>query len=140
MSTSRDILTAHGLRCTKQREMIYDALRATKAHPTADELKRMVPGTSTATVYNTLEALCGAGLCTKIATNGAAARYDADQHDHMHIVLDTGEIVDIPDELSERLMSSLQGEALREIESRLGVDIRDLRIELRGTSCQRADS
>ena len=58
----------------------------------------------------------------------------------MHIVLDTGEIVDIPDDLSERLMSSLNIEALREIESTLGVDIRDLRIELRGTSCQRADS
>jgi len=120
--------------------MIYDALRATKSHPTAEDLRRLVPGTSTATVYNTLEALCEAGLCRKMPMDGGAARYDADRRDHLHIVLEDGEIVDVPDELGRRLIESLRGDVLEEIESALGVEVRDLRLELRGSSCQRADS
>ncbi len=134
MSTTRDTLIAHGLRCTRQRESIYDALKACRSHPTADELKQLVPGASTATVYNTLEALCSAGLCTKLVTDGAAARFDADQHEHTHIVLEDGRIVDVPDDLSEMLSSSLSAETIAAIESRMGVRVQDVRIELHGTT------
>ena len=55
----RDLLAQHDIRLTRQREEIYAALAATKAHPTAEELLRAVrsshPGISLATVYNTLE-------------------------------------------------------------------------------------
>lgn len=133
METARDILTAHGLRCTKQREQIYTALRASKTHPTVDELRQLVPGTSTATIYNTLEALCEAGLCSRISSNGAAARYDADMSDHLHVVLESGEVVDIPEALSRELLRALRGDALHKIEETLCVDVQQLRLELHGT-------
>lgn len=134
MSTTRDTLIAHGLRCTKQRESIYDALKSCRSHPTAEELKQLVPGASTATVYNTLEALCNAGLCTRIVTDGGAARFDADQHEHTHIVLEDGRIVDVPEDLSELLANSLSAETIAMIEQRLGVRVKDVHIELHGTS------
>ena len=34
----RELFSHHGIRCTRQREDIYAALHASRAHPTADEL------------------------------------------------------------------------------------------------------
>ncbi|NJL31929.1 MAG: transcriptional repressor [Phycisphaerales bacterium] len=71
-STDRltDMFADSGLRCTRQRRALFDALMATKSHPTADMLYRQVisdcPGMSLATVYNTLEAFVKAGLVLKI--------------------------------------------------------------------------
>lgn len=140
LSNDRDILAAHGLRCTKQREMIYSALRSTKSHPTAEELQQLVPGTSTATIYNTLEALCDAGLCSRISSTSGAARYDADMSDHLHVVLESGEIIDVPEELSRALLSAIKGSALHKIENALCVDVQNLRLELHGKSCKKAAS
>lgn len=138
MKSAREILSDRGLRCTRQREMIYDALRSSKSHPSAEEIGQLVPGTSTATVYNTLEALHDAGLCRKITTVGGAARYDADPHEHLHIVLESGEISDVPEDLGARLLASVDDAVLREIEATMDVNIRDLRLELRGQRGQRA--
>lgn len=99
------------LRCTKQRLDVYAALAATKTHPSAEELHRMVkvsaPGTSLATIYNTLEALCARGLCQKIVTRSGVAHYDADVTRHLHIVSDDDCIVDVPADLAEEIASSL---------------------------------
>ncbi|MEE8459867.1 MAG: transcriptional repressor, partial [Phycisphaerales bacterium] len=73
MSTTRQLLAGHGIRCTPQRRALYEALRGTKSHPTAEELYRIVkPATerlSRATVYNTLEMLCEVGLARKLPSS-----------------------------------------------------------------------
>lgn len=116
------------MRCTRQRVAIYERLLSTNSHPTAEELFEQVrgecDGLSLATVYNTLEALCDAGLCRKLTFNCGCARYDAETHPHLHLLNDdTGEIHDVPADLSERLLAQLSDNVLRDVEDRLGVRI-----------------
>lgn len=135
----------HGLRCTRQRRAIFEALRATKLHPTADDLYRSVspsaPGMSLATIYNTLEALCSAGLAMKLppaAVGGAgngngSARFDATVDDHLHVRdTRTGAVADVPDDLSKAVLDHLPQHVLRQIEQHLGFTIQQVHIELIG--------
>ncbi len=132
-----DLLIERGLRCTRQRLAVYNALRGTKAHPTADQLYRIVrpelSGMSLATVYNTLEVFCKAGLAQKIAGSDGSARYDAATEDHVHLVdTATGKMADVPDGLSERLLKALDPKVLAEIESELGFKVSQVQLELIG--------
>jgi len=125
---ARRLFADHGLRCTRQRVAIYERLKASMSHPTAEELFEQVrgecDGLSLATVYNTLEALCEAGLCRKLTFNCGCARFDAELQPHLHLLNeDTGEIHDVPSDLSERLLAQLSDEVLRDVEERLGVQI-----------------
>ena len=135
MST-RDLFETHSLRCTCQRLALYDALKASMNHPTAEELYRVVKSQehgrlSLATVYNTLEALCKVGLARKLPTTNGCCRFDANPDEHSHVRLrDTGEIRDLPAELSERLVEALPREVLNEIERRLNVKIDGARVQL----------
>ncbi|MEM9082232.1 MAG: transcriptional repressor [Planctomycetota bacterium] len=131
----RELFTEHGLRCTKQRIDLYETLAGTKTHPTAEELHRLAneqccPGTSLATVYNTLEALCEAGLCRAISVAGSGTRYDAVVDDHLHVVAEDGVIVDVPDELSARVLAALTPEIREELSASLGVEIAHVDIHL----------
>ncbi len=125
------------MRCTRQRVAIYERLRASMSHPTAEELFEQVrgecDGLSLATVYNTLEALCDAGLCRKLTFNCGCARYDAELQPHLHLLNDdTGEIHDVPRDLSERLLARLPEDLLRDVEERLGVRIDRVSLHLHG--------
>jgi Fe2+ or Zn2+ uptake regulation protein len=97
------LFSTHGLRCTQQRRAIYEALVSTDSHPTAEELHQMIDGgggLSLATVYNTLEAFCQAGLCQKLAAANGSCRYDGDISDHLHVKdAQTGRIRDVPEDL-----------------------------------------
>ncbi|MEM7754454.1 MAG: Fur family transcriptional regulator [Planctomycetota bacterium] len=138
----RDVFRGVGLRCTRQRELVYSALAATKAHPTADELHLTVkadePGLSLATVYNTLEAFTAAGLCRRLpSSNGAGpCRYDADTSRHAHVALADGRVVDVPIELGEALLEGVPPELVAKIESELGVSIDDVSVTLHARSGQ----
>ena len=67
LDETAQLFASRGLRCTRQRRAIYDALAASRKHPTADELYRHVVddcgdcGVSLATVYNTLHDLVALG-------------------------------------------------------------------------------
>lgn len=128
----------HGLRCTKPRAAIYQALASTKSHPTADELftaaRASAPGLSLATVYNTLEVFCRRGLARKVTGQAAdsAARYDADLSRHIHFITPAGEVRDVPPDLSERLLQSLPADLVEAIERRMGVRVDGVNIELSG--------
>ena len=109
-----------------------------KSHPTADELFRMVAphlgGMSRATVYNTLEVLCDAGLARKMPTEHGCCRYDADTSEHLHVrIRETSEIQDVPNHLADELLKSLPKELLAKIESDLGVRIEGVNIQLCAT-------
>lgn len=123
----KELLRARGLRPTRQREVMYHALIGTTSHPTAEELFGTVryadPGISLATVYNTLEAFTDKGLCRRMgcARGTGACRYDADMHDHVHVVAPDGRVMDVPEDLGARLTAAIPTELLHELERRLGV-------------------
>lgn len=138
MIPTRELFSQHSLRCTRQRQALYEALHACKSHPTAEELFHMVRAQSKrlslATVYNTLEALCNAGLAKKLPLTNGSCRYDADTSDHLHLRLrDTAEIRDVPADLGRRLIEDLPADVLEQIEEQLGVRIEGVNIQLTGS-------
>ena len=131
--------TEHGLRCTKQRRAIFDALSHHCCHPTADELYRAVKtdiqGLSLATVYNTLEAFCSAGLAYKISGCGGngSTRYDAAGDDHLHLrCRKTGHVTDVPDDIGKRILEHIPADLLQELQERTGFKVNKVQLDLVG--------
>lgn len=128
------ILRGCGLRCTRQRAVVYEALRGTTSHPTAEELLAMVrpveAGISLATVYNTLDALCERGLVRRLASGAGACRFDATVEDHAHVTLADGRVVDVPGDIDERLRRGIDGRALRALAETLGVEVDRLEVRV----------
>lgn len=134
-SEVRDLFARHNIRCTRQREEIYLALRASTSHPTADQLFNAVrqsqPGLSLATVYNTLEVFTRQGLCRRLATSGAGApcRYDADLSDHSHLVTHDGNVCDLPEDLCREVLEHIPRDLVRRVEQATGARIQRLNID-----------
>ena len=131
----RDVFTQHGLRCTRQRVALYQALRDNHSHPTAEELYKQVQtcagSMGRGTVYNTLETLCKAGLARQMPTASGTCRYDADTAGHVHVqMIETSEIRDVPVELAEQLVKGLPKAVVADIERALGVHIDGACIQL----------
>jgi Fur family peroxide stress response transcriptional regulator len=135
MCSIRELFAGRRLRCTAQRRALYESLLRDNHHPTAEELHRRVKPQmdrlSLATVYNTLEALCKAGLARKLPTNNGRCRYDADTSEHMHVCFrDDGVIEDLPDELGDRLIRQLPRSVISQIERELDVEVDGLNVQL----------
>lgn len=136
---TQQAFTEHGLRCTKQRQAIFHALSQSRCHPTADELFRAVKphiqGLSLATVYNTLEAFCSAGLAYKIAGCGGngSTRYDAAGDDHLHLrCRKTGHITDVPEDIGKRILEHIPEDLLQELQDRTGFKVNKVQLDLVG--------
>jgi len=73
-------------RYSRQRERIYEAVRASKEHPTADmiyqALRPELPKLSLGTVYRNLQQMAQDGLLMEI--DGPVARFDAEIRPHSH--------------------------------------------------------
>lgn len=125
-----ELFRSRGLRCTRQREQVYSALASSKSHPTAEELLASLdsttPSVSLATVYNTLDTLVEVGLARRVSVQGGPARFDADLAPHVHVLARDGRVIDVPDDLSELLLSRLDPEAIAAIEERLGIGLGDV--------------
>ncbi len=97
------------LRLTKQRQAVLRAIRGSDKHLTANEVfddaRRLLPGISFATVYNSLNYLKKAGLIGEIRFGMDANRYDRKltQHDHA-ICNDCGKLVDLEMPLPDGLL------------------------------------
>ncbi len=134
----RGAFRQRGLRFTRQRASIFRALAASTSHPTADELLAFVrdedPRVSLATVYNTLDALTDRGLCRRLpgTSSSSACRYDADTRHHVHLIAETGQILDVPPELGVDLIAHLPARTVAEIERRLGVEVTQVDLRLIG--------
>jgi Fur family transcriptional regulator, peroxide stress response regulator len=132
----RTLFERHNLRCTRQREVLYEALAATKSHPTADELFQSVKAKdeslSLATVYNTLEAFSEVGLVRRIpcSVGSGACRFDADTSDHVHLATPDGRVQDVPFDLSRALLSSIPAAAVADLERRMGVRVSGLNVQV----------
>ncbi|WP_432797931.1 Fur family transcriptional regulator [Poriferisphaera sp. WC338] len=134
-----DLFAKHGLRCTRQRTALYEALSKSSAHPTADELFRSlsgkVPAMSLATVYNTLEVFCEVGLAQKLPGAGAngSARYDAGDEPHLHLRCQkTGKIADLPEPFGKQILEVIPENLIKQIEKQLGFKVNQIQIELIG--------
>ena len=111
-------------RYSRQRELIYNCLRSTKAHPTAEMIYQMLkpehPKLSLGTVYRNLNQLADAGIITRMPFH--VERYDADTSPHGHFCCDEcGKVydLDIPDSSKEaRALCECGGFAFRQ-ETRL---------------------
>jgi Fe2+ or Zn2+ uptake regulation protein len=135
LESTRSLFNRLHVRCTAQREALYEALRESSAHPTAEELYHLarsrVDRLSLATVYNTLDLLCEAGLARKLPTDNGCCRYDADTSEHLHVRFrETCEIEDVPEPLGRRLLENLPRDVLAEIEHELGLSIDGVSIQL----------
>jgi Fe2+ or Zn2+ uptake regulation protein len=136
----RELFAQRGLRCTRQRELLYEALAECRTHPTAEELfhAATVRGArgdsgealSLATVYNTLDAFLACGLARRIACQAGPARFDADMSEHAHICTTDGRLVDLPHDLNSRLLDQIPPSLMAEVERRLGVRVAGVSVQV----------
>ena len=85
---------------TKQRQCVLRVIREADKHLTANEVfegaRRLLPGISFATVYNSLHYLKNEGLIGEIKFGLDANRYDRKVTQHDHAICDNcGKIVDL---------------------------------------------
>lgn len=89
------------LRYSYQRDSIYNYIKNTKAHPTAETiytvLKTCIPNLSLGTVYRNLKQLVQLGKIKKVMTPQSTEHYEADLSNHAHFICSScGKIIDIP--------------------------------------------
>lgn len=94
------LLRAHGITPTRQRLQIACVLRADCGHLSADQVLARVneidPGTSRATVYNTLNLFAEQGLVRQVIVDPQRVFFDANVSPHFHLYdVDTGELTDV---------------------------------------------
>jgi len=85
---------------TKQRTAVLQVIRDSEGHLTANEVfedaKRLLPGISFATVYNSLRYLSNEGLIGEVRFGKDATRYDRKLDRHDHAICDRcGKLVDL---------------------------------------------
>jgi len=102
-----------GLKMTPQRMAIVREVAADQSHPSAqelfDRLRPAMPTMSFATVYNTLAALCAAGLGTSLSLAPGSTRFDPNMHPHDHVVCDRcGAVRDVLDPTPARPLPAQQ--------------------------------
>ena len=108
----RRALAEAGWRLTRQRTAVFEYLRSTKDHATAEQVyetvRRRLPNISLATVYKALEALVNARLAHKIPDANGPARYDCRNEAHYHFrCLRTGRLCDLPTSFDSHLLDKL---------------------------------
>ena len=124
-------LRGRGFRLTAPRHAVLEVVRGIKAHPTAEEVYRLVtrraPGVSLGTVYRNLRQLVDAGLIGELP--GPPARYDANIRAHHHFTcLRCGRIMDVEAPVAEPHSRALS----RRVAARTGLAIKHHRIEFFG--------
>ena len=101
ISAFTEAITRAGLRSTRQRHQVFEALLEKRDHPTAVEVflrvKKNIPTISLATVYSCLETLTGVGLVRHVNLERQSARYCPNLDEHGHFFCDVcGAVYDVP--------------------------------------------
>ena len=94
-----DYLARHGLKQTRQRDLILETFLDTKGHVTSEDLYERVrvshPDIGAATVYRTLKILVDAGLANAGTFREGVTVYEPDEEHHDHLIcLGCGEIIE----------------------------------------------
>ncbi len=113
---------------TQQRRVVYETLRNTKKHPTADWLfervRATMPKISLGTVYRNLNVLKQEGLIRELYGTDRRARYDADLSPHAHFICTScNEIRDV------ETVPDQDWRALKEL---VGCEVTSQRVEFMG--------
>lgn len=112
----------HGLRLTPQKQEVFRVLASTDAHPTAqeifEEVRRIFPKISFATVYDNLRKFKEMGLVKEMNLGGNCSRFDANTGHHHHVLcMESGTLMDVelPQDIQIPIPKALEGKAIREI-------------------------
>jgi hypothetical protein len=76
------------------------------------------------------EALVGCGLGKRLSNGAGPCHYDADMEPHVHISMGSGRVVDLPLDLSRRLLAGVCPELLKEIEDRMGIKVAGVNLQV----------
>lgn len=127
----KELTVKHGIRNTKQRELIFEILSSSENPVTAEEiylkLKETDEGVNLSTVYRTLEMLCAKGIVVKSTfMNDDRARFQLNDTVHKHhlICLKCNMMVEIDTCPLEKLEETL--------ESKTSFDITGHKLEIYG--------
>ena len=99
LSEMKAALSERGVAMTPRRKQLLEVLLASDRHPSVSEIhegvKRYFPGTSLATIYNTIELLKDTGQVLEIEFSGASNRYDGRiPISHPHLICEVCEKVE----------------------------------------------
>ena len=128
----QDYMTKHGLKASRQRDVIADVFFKAGGHLRVDELldkvRKVDPKISQATVYRAVRLLTECGLAAPRQFHDGHTRYELndrgdDHHDHL-ICTVCGKIVEFVDERIETLQETVAAE--------YGFVVKDHRMELYG--------
>jgi Fe2+ or Zn2+ uptake regulation protein len=102
-----------GMRQTKQRQQVWDAVQRLGGHCTADEitaeLQGTQPGFSRSTVYRALEALTTSGGLRAVRLGDGPIHYEVSIEDHQHALCQVcGGVLHIEQSLVAELESHLE--------------------------------
>lgn len=102
-----------GMRHTRQRQQVWDAVQQLGGHCTADEitaeLQRVQPGFSRSTVYRALEALSTSGALRAVRLGDGPIHYEVSSEDHQHAICQVcGGVLHIEHSLVTELETHLQ--------------------------------
>lgn len=110
-------IAERGLKATRQRDVVVDALFSEPGHLAIDELvekaRRRDPSIGAATVYRTMKILTEAGVASVRHFEGGQTRYEAavDRHHHDHMICTScGSIVEFENERIEELQDRVAAE------------------------------
>jgi Fur family peroxide stress response transcriptional regulator len=135
-SAFRRALAAAGWRFTRQRQAVFEYLRSSMDHATAEQVyenvRCRIPNISLATVYKALEALVDARLASKLPDASGPARYDCRSEAHYHFrCLKTGKLCDLPTPFDNHLLDKLDPNLVGCL-ARQGFEVTGHRLELLG--------
>ena len=113
---------------TRQRRVVYDTIKKTHSHPTADwvfeQVRAEVPKISLGTVYRNLSVLKSEGVIREIYGMDRRAHYDADLSPHAHFICtDCGQIWDVLG------VPEVDWRTLKEL---VGCEVSDQRLDFQG--------
>lgn len=109
--TFREYLANHGLKVTRQRELILEEFLASPSHLSAEELylrlRRNFPHIGYATVYRTMKLLAESGIACERHFGDRQTRYEPNSSEdhHYHLLCDNcGKIVEFEDPQIEKFL------------------------------------
>jgi Fur family transcriptional regulator, peroxide stress response regulator len=102
----RDLCSAHGLSVTHQRQVIYEALRSFKEHPSPEAIyervREQIPSISLGTVYKNIKTFVESGIVKEVSLHHGSTRIETNMEPHHHLVcLKCKAIVDLEDDALE---------------------------------------
>ena len=108
-------LRSAGCKATPQRLAVYNALAASRQHPTAENiyvvLREKHPNMSFATVYKALNVLSDSGVVRRLDLGESSIRYDAFVQHHNHAqCVQCGKVFDVCNLPQDALEAQVQAE------------------------------